>query len=372
MRKLKLHLIFLLILFVLSGFQELSAQMYDKKEGGGLPDPQLSQKDNDYLDRQAKVFLDTVQSVLSKYSPVVHDNFERTTAKLLMDAVFHEHFAVYRRPVQEFFHARVNQVIRELETTKVEKGVRIWKVYDMGFIARTKTVTLAFDLVSGITSQSEDFAMNQDEIQRIVRQCDALLITHRHEDHADLKMAQQFIALGLPVLATEETWPNDPVYSKIIHPERVAEKLQQLKLKKYILGLYVYPGHQLHSAINNVYLVKTPEGITLAHIGDQINEGDFMIDYDWIDQVAKKHHVDVFMPNAWTMDIFRIARGFNPELILPGHELELGHTVWDRLPFWGDDKYLELNYAELKASKYPVVVLIWGESYLYIPNKFIK
>ena len=362
-------LIVISLFFLFGNAGQLSAQMYDKMVGGGKPDPQLSQKDNDYIDRQDKVFLDTIQVILAKYPPVVHDNFQRTAAKLLMDAVFHDHFTAYRKPVQQFFHARVDQVIKELEETKVEKGVRIWKIYDMGFIARTKTVTLAFDLVSGITSESPDFAMNPVEISRMVRQCDALLISHRHEDHADLDVAKAFIAHGLPVLATEETWPNDPIHSKIIHPERVAEKIQQLKLKKYSLDLVVYPGHQLTSAIDNVYLVKTPEGISLAHDGDQINEGDFMMDWAWIDQVAKYHQVDVLMTNAWTTDILRIAKGFNPKLVLPGHEIELGHTVWDRLPYWGDDAYLGLNYAELKKSKYPVLVTIWGESYTYIPEK---
>jgi len=359
----------ILFCFAFIHLGRLRAQIYDHKEGGGKPDPQLSQKDNDYLDRQAKVFLDTVQSILSKYPPIAHDNSSRNMAKLLMDAVFHEHFAAYRKPAQQFFHARIEKVIKELEETEVLDGVRIWKVYDMGFIARTKTVTLAFDLVSGITSGSHDFAMNPDEIKRIVGQCDALLITHRHEDHAEMKVAEQFIELGLPVLAPEEVWPDNPIHSKIIHPERIAEKVQQLKLKKYSLEMIVYPGHQMKSIDNNVYLVKTPEGITLVHIGDQINEGDFMIDYDWIDQVAKNNHVDVLMPNAWTMDIFRIVRGFNPELVVPGHELELGHTVWDRLPYWGDDEYLELNYGELKRSEYSVVVMIWGESYHFCPAK---
>jgi len=360
-------LTFFLLLFVLANIPEAEAQKYDKKQGGGKPDPELSQKDNDYIDRQDRVFLDTVQTIVAKYPPVVHDNFRRTAAKMLLDAVAHDHFAAFRKPFQQFFHARVDRVVQELENTKVEKGVRIWKIYNMGFIARTNTVTLAFDLVSGITSDSPDFAMNPDEVDRIAKQCDALLISHRHEDHADIQMAEKFVDLGLPVLATEETWPNEPIHSKIIHPERIAEKLQHLKLKKYTLDLFVFPGHQLTSAINNVYLVTTPEGITLAHDGDQINEGNMMTDWDWIDQVHKNHRVDVLMTNAWTTDIFRIARGFDPKLVLSGHEIELGHTVWDRLPYWGDDKYLGLNYAELKKSKYPVVAMIWGESYVYIP-----
>jgi hypothetical protein len=46
----------------------------------------------------------------------------------------------------------------------------------------------------------------------------------------------------------------------------------------------------------------------------------------------------------------------------------MGHTVWDRLPYWGDDEYLGLNYADLKRSEFPLVVTTWGESYHYLPK----
>lgn len=345
------------------------AQVYDKKEGGGKPDPQLSQKDNDYLDRQAKVFLDSVTVLLSQFPPTVFPEArERGFAKLLLDAVFHEHFAAYRIPVQQYFRAQVDKVIHELETTKVEKGVRIWKVYDMGFIARTKSVTLAFDLVTGITSGSPDFAMSAEQVVKLAKQCDALLITHRHPDHADKVVASKFLELGLPVLAPDQVWKEDPISEKIIHPERVSGKIQALKLKKNTLDMIVYPGHQMKSIDCNVYVLKTPEGIWLAHNGDQINEGDFMIDWEWIDKIRDTQKVDVLMTNAWTTDIMRMVKGFNPKLVLPGHEIEMGHTVWDRLPYWGDDAYLGLNYAELKKSEYPVVVTTWGESYHFIPK----
>ena len=345
----------------------LSAQFHDKFEGGGKPDPQLSQKDNDYLNRQAAVFLDSVQSILVEYPavPSTEESRERGLAKLLMDAVFHEHYAAFRKPAQQFYHRRINTVIQELEHTKVEKGARIWKMYDMGFIVRTKSVTLAFDLVSGITSGSENFALNKDEINRLAQQCDVLFISHRHEDHAEKKVAKMFISQGKPVVAPEQLWPDDPIFNQITHLERVAWEIQKLKLAHKTLDVVIFPGHQMRSIDNNVALVTTPEGITIAHLGDEINEGDFMIDFKWMDKVAQKYNVDIMMPTAWTTDIFRIVRGFNPKLVLPGHELELGHTVWDRLPFWGDEKYLGLNYSELKQSKYPVVVMVWGESYHY-------
>ncbi len=293
---------------------------------------------------------------------------EHGMAKLLLDAFLHEHHAAFRKPVQKYFRGQVDKVIRELETEKVEKGVRIWKIYDMAFIARTKSVTIAFDLVSGITSGSADFAMTPGQIERLARQCDALLITHRHQDHAEMAVAQQFISLGLPVVTNESVWKNEPVFSQIIHLERNQEKIHKLKLKSAVIDLIVFPGHQMKSIDNNVYWVKTPEDITLVRKGDQINEGDFMVDWEWIDKVGKNHKVDVLIPNAGTMDIMRIVKGFNPKLVMPGNELELGHTAWNRLPFWGGDEYLGLNYAGLKKSTYPGAITVWGESYHYAPK----
>jgi hypothetical protein len=116
-----------------------------------------------------------------------------------------------------------------------------------------------------------------------------------------------------------------------------------------------------------VVLVKTPEGLNIVHLGDQINEGDFMPDFSWIDDAGKHERVDIMIPNCWTNDIDRIARGFNPALIVPGHENELGHNIADRVPFWGDDEYLDLKYSELKKSAFPVVVMAWGEEYKYFP-----
>ena len=103
----------ILLSFLLFSALHLTAQFHDKMEGGGEPDPQLSQEDNDYLDRQAEVFLDTVLSILSEYPAEIKEVRERGFAKLLLDAVFHEHFAAFRKPVQQFYHTRIDDVIQD-------------------------------------------------------------------------------------------------------------------------------------------------------------------------------------------------------------------------------------------------------------------
>jgi len=357
----KLSILLLILLLFSFPVHSQKKSSKDKPE----PDPSLSQKDNDYIERQDHVFLDTISSILTKYPPSAHEGPARSHAKLLLDAVCHDQYAAFRTPVQEFFHSRVDKVIDELEKTKVTAGAVIWKIYNMGFILRTKTVTVAFDLVSGITSDSKDFAFTSSEADRLVKQCDILFISHRHADHAEKNIASRFLDLGLPVVAPSQVWKDDKIGLKLTRLERDPMKVQRLELRNgKKLEVIVCPGHQMKDVDVNVVLVTTQEGITAAHLGDQINEGEFMIDFAWIDKVSTIRKVDIMMPNCWTNDIDRIAKGFNPAVILPGHELELGHSIWDRVPFWGDNEYLGTKFIELRR-KYPVVALVWGESYLY-------
>jgi L-ascorbate metabolism protein UlaG (beta-lactamase superfamily) len=202
-------------------------------------------------------------------------------------------------------------------------------------------------------------------MQRFVDQCDVLFISHRHRDHVDRWTAQAFIRAGKPVIAPPQVWTGKPIHDSITHLKREAHTKQPLNIKNGSITLHVviYPGHQMSKTENNVSLVYTPEGITVCHMGDQINEGEFMIDYEWIDHVADHHKVDILLPPCWTNEIFRIVKGFDPKLVIPGHENELGHGVYDRVPFWGDAEYLELIYPELKASDYPLILMTWGETY---------
>jgi hypothetical protein len=143
--------------------------------------------------------------------------------------------------------------------------------------------------------------------------------------------------------------------------------LQTLAVKsgKQILKVIVYPGHQGEDIENNVSLVFTPEGLSFSHMGDQSNSNDF----EWIDLVGKKHVVDVLMPNCWTTDIVRVVKGFQPAVVITGHENELGHTIDHREPYWltyqrreGSDRFggsRELGYAT------PLILMTWGESFVY-------
>lgn len=336
-----------------------------------LIDPSLDEKSNAYMDRQHTAFLEYISETMELHPPSFPVAKERKAGLFLLDAVLHDQYAEFREPVIQFYHSRIENALTEIENATITEGAKIWKLYNMGFIVKTKSVTIAFDLVRGNSENSEGFKLSDKIMEGFVKQCDVLFISHWHNDHKDKKVAQAFINQGKPVVAAEQLWQKDPIYSKITHLKREANIKQSLAIKNNSISIdvVIYPGHQMGHNLNNVPLVFTPEGITVSHLGDQINEGDFMVDYDWIDTVAENYSVDILLPPSWTNELYRIVKGFDPKLVIPGHENELGHTVDDRVPFWGDTTYLELTNDELFKSDYPVIQMIWGESFHYIPSR---
>ncbi len=354
------------ILFVFALLHPITGNSQEK-----TINPNLDEKEDAYLNRQSKAFLTEINKNLDRCPPQFPRQEGRIQALLLLDAVLHDVYAAHRPPVQQFYQKRIESALHEIENSKIEEGAKIWKLYNMGFVVKTKSVTLAFDLVSGESAGSNGFTIPKTIMEGFVKQCDVLFISHWHRDHVDEWIAQKFIDTDKPVVAPPQVWKDRAIYSSITHLKREAHTKQQLKIQnnKIELDIVIYPGHQMSSHENNVSLVYTPENISICHMGDQINEGDFMIDYDWIDYVSENHLVDILLPPCWTNEIYRIVKGFDPKLIIPGHENELGHTIDDRVPFWDDSEYLELTYPELKSSDYPLILMTWGESYHYFQKK---
>ncbi len=344
------------------------------KQTGSSPliDPALNEIQNQFMDNQAEALLGQANKVFSEYPPDWPEPPARRSALLLLDGVLHDVYAPQRTPVQLFFKTRMGKAIEEIENTVISNGAHIWKLYDHGFVIRTKTVSIGFDLIRGESARAEGFPIGKENMERLIKQCDVLFISHYHGDHAEEWVAQTFIGQGKPVITPPGVWKDRPVNKSITHLERVAHTVQTLPVQggKQELKVVVYPGHQGENIENNVSLVITPEGLSFSHMGDQSNSNDF----EWIDEVGKNHLVDVLLPNCWTTDIVRVDRGFNPSLIITGHENEMGHTIDHREPYWltyqrqvGSDRFggsSELGYDT------PLILMTWGESYHYKRENF--
>jgi L-ascorbate metabolism protein UlaG (beta-lactamase superfamily) len=328
-----------------------------------LIDPQLSAPQNAYLDQQASSALQLITTTLRQYPPQLPEPAERKLALCLLDAILHETQAARRAPCRGFLADRLAQAVHAIEGTRVTSGARVWKLYNHGFVVRTPTVTIAFDLIRTPPYLRAAARTEPDAVDRLVAQCDVLLISHQHDDHADPYLAQAFLDAGKPVVAPPDLWPGQPIYKQITHLARDEHAVQQLALGrgKPALAVVVFPGHQQISergtVLNNVSLVKTPEGIGICHTGDQ----SWLDDFAWIDSAGARQRVDILLPNCWTADLPRMIRGMRPRVVIPGHENEMGHDLATRIPFWR-------GYAAAQGAASPVVMLTWGESYPYAPK----
>jgi len=363
-------------IFIIAGLlvvTVISCYPQNKEAGSSdLIDPTLNEVQNQFMDNQAEALLSQASEVFAEYPPAWPEPAARRSALLLLDGVLHDIYAPERPPVQEFFKTRMRKAIEEIEQTEIAEGARIWKLYDHGFVVKTKTVTIGFDLIRGKSARAEGFPINKEDMERLIKLCDVLFISHYHGDHAEEWVAQSFIDQGKPVVAPPQVWKNKAINKSITHLDRVPHTMQTLPVQegKQELKVIVYPGHQGENIENNVSLVLTPEGLSFSHMGDQSNSDDF----EWIDEVADHFKVDVLLPNCWTTDIVRVTTGFDPAVLITGHENELGHTIDHREPYWltyqrqkGSDRFggsSELGYDT------PLILMTWGESYHYQRKNF--
>lgn len=326
--------------------------------------PQLSPGQDAYMNQQAEVGLALVTKTLAEFPPQLPEPGERKLALHLLDVVLHDVYAASREPGRVFLTERLAATVETIETTTVNEGAMIWKLYNDGFVVRTPTVTLGFDLIRTPTYMRDAAADAPDVIDRLVAQCDVLFVSHIHGDHADPFIAQAFLDAGKPVVAPPDIWAGEAFHEKVTHLKREAHTMQKLDIQngKLTLDLVIYPGHQQISATGTVddnnSLIFTPEGMSFCHTGDQ----SWMDDFEWIDTVAEHHRVDVLMPNCWTADMPRMIKGLKPALVIPGHENEMGHGIDSRIPHWR-------TYAAAEGATAPVMVMAWGECYHYEAKK---
>ncbi len=317
--------------------------------------PELLDAPEEWLDRSLR----WVHHILENYPPAWPEHPVRRAALIRLDDILHIESAPDKPLVRQFYRARMEGAVSRIESTPVSEGMRIWKLYNHGFLIRTPSVSLAFDIVPGVPQRG--FLVEPSLLERIARQADVLFISHVHGDHASSQVVRLFLERGKPVVAPEGLWADHPDFAgRLIRPRRSASLVHRLPVRqgRQVLEVVAYPGHQGESVINNVHLVRTPEGFTVVHTGDQSGSEAPGGDFDWIAHIGYQHAVDVLLPNCWTTNLPRLARGVNPRLVITGHENEMGHVVAHR------EDYTQ-TYNRLFGSPYPFLVMAWGESYHY-------
>lgn len=324
----------------------------------------LSEGEDKHLERQAVVALAQVEAALDANPAVVDDiPVERALALTLLDAILHEPGAPNRPAIGQFRLARTKRAIEDMRRTKVtDDGAIVWQIYNMGFVVRTKSVTLGFDLVK--LTHVPAFSLDNETMKAVIDQCDVLFVSHEHLDHADREVAEWFLAAGKPVLAPNAMWLGEPLHDRLTHlPRDAASNGHALPVRggTASLGVTIYPGFQHtkdgEDVENNVYIVTTPEGIRVGHTGDNNVPGGLPPSGS-VDKPVDLLVMKLMLGKLKSKDIIA---PFIPRIVLPSHFEEVGHVnVNGREPFWrGMERAPNLGV--------PTLIMMWGERFQYAP-----
>lgn len=303
-------------------------------------------KEDAYLLKQAAKMFALTDQALTENPPVVGAPMARKLALYNLDAMLHEVKYDNTEPFCDFIDSRIGKVIEDMKNP-VKKGVKIYKIYNDGFVARTKSANIAFDLVRGECKKQK--LLSDDQIDAIIEKCDVLFLSHNHGDHVDKYVVNKFIEAGKPVIAASEILPD---LKGVTHYRSESEVLDEEVILKSgeKLQVKIFPGHQ-SPMMCNIYVVTTPDKYTFAHTGDQYDKNDM----EWIATIKDNApKIDALTINCWSYQIADAIKGFNPRYVITGHENEMGHTIDHREAFW-------LTFQKMEPVEHDYVVMAWGE-----------
>lgn len=306
-------------------------------------------KPAEFMEEQSRQTIGLVKNLLKDSPPSVNLTDVRKSALMHLDWIFHDPRLDSSEVTKQFLQGQVRDVVAGLQEP-VKKGVRIFKMYNHAFIVKSPTVTIAFDLTRA--GQGNKPPMIPDALMdSVVKLCDVLFVSHIHGDHADAAVADLFLKNKKDIVATTGIWNNKGAGVQHFRSEDMLKETVKLASGKK-LDVTIMPGHQ-DDVPNNVYIVSTPEGTSIAHTGDQYNENDV-----WVNTVKDHTKVDVLLVHCWAMPLERMVNGFNPKLVVSGHENEIVHSIDHREAYW-------LNYRRMAKVTKPIVYMTWGENFVF-------
>lgn len=303
---------------------------------------------------QTELSLELVNQIIDEERPSLEPPSKaRMAALYLMDQMLHDTRLDGSPLVAGFLDGRMQRVLDDFAVPLTE-GMKIYKLYNDGWIVRTPSVTIGWDIYRGGKLKDSDRSLMSDSVARaLADRCDILFLTHNHGDHVDPFVAECFLEQGKPMVAPDEIMPDD---ARIRHTRRPEIWHEQFRAANgVVLDATVVPGHQDHLQ-NNIYIVTVPKSYTVSSSGDQwLREDQELV----LNLQGKVPEVDVFMPICWAASLPELCRSVGAKVVLTGHENELGHHSIDhREAYW-------LSYNKLDGFPIPNSLMTWGECFYY-------
>jgi len=253
----------------------------------------------------------------------------------------------WRRAVGAVFLHQMDKAVSEISKARVTRGVRIWRMYNMGFVVKSAEATVGFDIHPGWVFDSP---MDEARQKQLAELLDAAFVSHWHKDHCSRPFLKQMLAAGKKIVLLDSLAKELTGQDVIRLPREDDEPIR-------IAGVdvYCYTGRQFNIvwARNNVYVVRMG-GCLIMHQGDNDKTSLYR-------DISREHEVDVLLGNCWAR-LNECITGTSPKLVITGHENEIKHPPALRSGY--PRTFRELDKAGLAPpweNGPQARVLFWGE-----------
>ncbi len=277
--------------------------------------------------------LDEIEVVLKSNPPGIGNQALRTAALLDLDQYLaYDPGAPSNPEVVEFYEGMMSDLAAEL-SQPVTSGARIWQMYNQGYIVKTPSSTIAFDLINGYSGSWQKIP------DSVLSQIQLMTVSHWYNDHSDSVVQSIIESFGGEILRTD----NFP-----------------LNTETTFGNLSVVASAGTHSAppggvapLNYIYTITTPEGLSIMHTGDTQSGG--------LGDLPTNKPVDILLVNGYidrsdNPGVRNAARKVSSSLAIPGHLNELGHGLSGRVRY-------EASLEDDGPTPGEIAVLAWGERY---------
>jgi len=265
-------------------------------------------------------------------------------------------------PLWPFIHQRLETAMTEAaEADLAGDAITAWQMYNSGVVLRAGEIILGLDVIP----MPRFFGWPEPDglTQRTAELLDALLITHRHEDHYDKPLVRACLDLGKPVLmpaAMAAEWGHDINLHGVAHGELVELLDLRITCRQ---GFHVWRATMEELPLI-YYELQTPAGFTLIFSGD--------LDYTKVFEKTPGRNLDLLFipwrnPNekyedgrpeqiGSTLDAVKLAlKAVKPRAILYEHYGELDHI------YGGFSASYDMALDLKRNLEVPSELMFWGE-----------
>jgi L-ascorbate metabolism protein UlaG (beta-lactamase superfamily) len=239
-----------------------------------------------------------------------------------------------KHPALYYLQKASANALDDIRKTKVEQGVAIWYIYNMGYVFKTAESCFGIDIKMRHSEQLADIL-------------DFLLITHEHQDHYSAKLIDAMIALQKPVITR---WREG---TTIIN-EASEFSFGDCRVKIDI-GDHHYnePDGQNDMLMFQVDCGKVGNKYTIYHSGDGSNYA----------KMTPDRKIDLFIVHVDVgMSVEDAIAHLKPRMTFVSHVMELSHS-----PNPPEAWRWSFDYAFERVKNIPdnrTAVLTWGERWL--------